>query len=127
MKILYIILSLIVVVGCSRDDSSSRPRVSQIDFADLRERIEILNKSDAEVVANTWPILRAELTGYIRSGDMAVLSQDDQRALWWLLEYLRGCHHPDTLKNFGDEILEVLYALDTPKLNQDLRAILNPQ
>ena len=98
-----------------------------IDFSSLLARIDSLNENELDYFYNNWPAVFADLSNYSRSRRLNQLSRDQQEQLWWSLEYLRGCRHGIILEQHGEEILEILYCLDLPEQNSELRKILSDQ
>ena len=100
---------------------------TSIDFDSLLARVDSLNANELEYFHDNWPAVFTDLSNYSRSRRLNQLSRDQREQLWWSLEYLRGCRHGIILEQHGGEILEILYALDLPEQNNELRKILSDQ
>ena len=109
--------------GCSV--VTNKTEKSQFDFEATLSLIKRINNSGSyELFQSEWEGLRFELQQAAANGLITTLLKEQQSELWWAIEYLRGCAHPEIFSNHNEEIIPILFSFDLPDLNQQLKGIL---
>lgn len=101
--------------------------VPPLNFKQLHDSIEALNNKELTHFKINWLPICRQLHQYQRIGSFQKLSKEQLESLWWSLESLRSCKHPDILHQHGKEISRILLSMDVPHLNKLLREILKNQ
>ena len=101
------------------------PKIGSFDAEKTLERIKKINSApDYALFQSEWKDLHSVLSVATKNGDINQLSEDQRSELWWAIEYMRACAHPEIFHRHNQEIIPLLFAIDLPEMNQQLREIL---
>ena len=100
--------------------------IAKIDYDALLAELQRINYSPDgyEVFQAEWPDLYERLLSASENGALNNLPEDQRSRLWWEVEYLRACAHPEIFRDHNEEIIPILFNFNLPEQNQQLKEIL---
>lgn len=141
IRIMFIALASIASLLSCKEDNVKEPLVANrdeqvmtravaankeentpFDFEATLTLINRINNGESyEYFQSKWEGLRSEL----QKVDMINALPKEQRSeLWWAIETMRACAHPEIFRDHNKEIIPILFSFDLPDMNQQLKEIL---
>lgn len=92
---------------------------------DFEATLALINRINSgvsyEFFQSEWNELRS---GLKRTDDINNLPEQKRSELWWAIEFMRACSRPEIFRDHNEEIIPILFSIDCPDLNQNLKEIL---
>ncbi len=106
----------------SRAVQTAKKEKITFDFKATLSLINRINKGESyEFFQSEWKGLRSELQ---KADVINTLPKEQRTELWWAIEYMRACARGEIFRDHNEEIIPILFSIDLPDLNQELKQIL---